>query len=86
MKATLRPSNVVCKRPVLALVVMSLAYTTPAFSTVYEFNADGKVTVTETSPKSTEPAIKQRSNPEIEALRSLTRDVALWFSGAAGGR
>ncbi|MCG8606025.1 lytic transglycosylase domain-containing protein [bacterium] len=52
-----------------------------AHATVLEYNANGDVTISETKAEVSHPPVAQR-----RALRDLTRDVALRYSGSSGVR
>ena len=86
MKAILRPPGKVFKGQIVPMAMLCIAIGNPAYATVYEFNAEGAVSVTESSPKAPAASPNRSKIPGREDLRSLTRDVALRFSGASGVR
>lgn len=60
----------------------------PVQATVLEYDEEGTVTVTETKREASQALLSDptRTGPSVTALRSLTRDVAIRYSGAVGVR
>jgi len=60
--------------------------TLPAHSTVLEYDKDGEITVTETDTQKTAKPVSASIKTTSSDLKSLTRDVALRYSGSIGVR
>ena len=69
----------------LCVLAFLVASTASGNATVFEYDSEGKVSVTQVEPVPKARQIK-RPNRSTTELRSLTRDIALQFSGAAGVR
>jgi len=70
----------------LSVVISALCFSLPAHSTVLEYDKDGEITVTETDTQKTAKPVSASIKTTSSDLKSLTRDVALRYSGSIGVR
>ncbi|WP_245625532.1 lytic transglycosylase domain-containing protein [Ahrensia marina] len=70
----------------LHAAALNCAGATMAIATVIEFGSDGQLTITEAKPAAPKsvPGALSNDDKDKSALKQLTRDIALTFSGATG--